>query len=514
MKIRSIVDVSTEKPTFDDVKEWHAEHLSTNVIDFDDPKPYGVYEEGKFAGIFQCTSRGAQKLFMKAKPKNIIDIATLTSVYRPGPLAAGVDKLYIDAQSGKEYDWGDLRINEILKDTRGCIVFQEQVMLIAEKCAGFAKGECDEVRRAIMKRSISTGADLKKKADDLREKFVKGCIANEYTEQVSNKLYDALLYYAGYGFNKSHAVAYAIDSFYCAWLMTYYESAWLTAYVESMLNNPKAKARAFGELRHLGYNIVPLDVNEAGEGWRVLSGKKFMPSLYTCKGIGASAIDELIALRPFKTIEELLWNDDGSWRLSKFNRRALEALIKVRAFGSLDCVGDGEEHIFASYRHMHEVVIENNDAIKKSSRKDPHQGRKTFYELARALRADCSDEWSRKELAQNQVEVLGSFDVWTLFEPEVMQKLNEKDVKPIDELESGDEEIVWLCVQDCTLKKTKNGKSYVQLTVIGGEGSPKRLNVWGSSSVASFEPFGLYVADTKSDDFGYSTTSWKLKRVR
>jgi len=116
-------------PTFDQIKAWYETHLAPNVINFDDPKPYEVYARGRWAGIFQCTGTGAQRLFVRAQPKSVIDIATLTSIYRPGPLAAKVDKLYLEAKNeGKEIEWGDKRINEILKKTFSCLTGDAKVM--------------------------------------------------------------------------------------------------------------------------------------------------------------------------------------------------------------------------------------------------------------------------------------------------------------------------------------------------------------------------------------------------
>lgn len=201
-KVKSVSKVES-KPTFDEIKSWFDERMHPSKIDFDDPAPYEVYSKGKFAGVFQCTQPGAQRLFMNAKPEGVIEVATLTSIYRPGPLAANVDKLYIESKQGKQYDWGDKRINEILAPTNGLLIFQEQVMLLAEKCAGFPKDRCDEVRRAIMKRSISGGEAAKKAAQETREGFVNGCIANGYSESVANGLYDRILFFAGYGFNKT-----------------------------------------------------------------------------------------------------------------------------------------------------------------------------------------------------------------------------------------------------------------------------------------------------------------------
>jgi hypothetical protein len=164
--------------------------------------------------VHNCTGTGAQKLFVKAKPHSIIDIATLTSIYRPGPLAAHVDKLYIKAQEGERFDWGDERISEILSTTKGLLIFQEQVMLLAEKCAGFPKDKCDEVRRAIMKRSISGGEEAKKAAQETRDSFVEGCINNGYDRAVANNLYDKILFFAGYGFNKSLYFCQPVNSYF------------------------------------------------------------------------------------------------------------------------------------------------------------------------------------------------------------------------------------------------------------------------------------------------------------
>ncbi len=127
--------------------------------------------------------------------------------------------------------------------------------------------------------------------------------------------------------SNSHAVAYAIDSFWCAWLMTYYEEQWMCSYLEAYSKSPEKRAKAFGEARALGYNIVPIDINQAALGWTALPGKKLMPSMTSVKGVGDTAVEEIMAQRPFNSIEEMLWNEDGSWRPSKYNKKSMEALI-------------------------------------------------------------------------------------------------------------------------------------------------------------------------------------------
>lgn len=339
--------------------------------------------------------------------------------------------------------------------------------------------------------------------------------------------------------SNSHAVAYAIDSFWCAWLLTYYEEQWLSAYLESMSNSPLKRAKAFGEVRALGYQIVPIDINHAGIGWTVLPGKKLMPSMTSLKGVGDAAVEELMQLRPIESIEQLLYNEDGSWRLSKFNKKALEALIKVKAFESVNCVGP--DKIFKSYKHMYwtlmgeyseevtrtrkgvtetvEVVRDHATLIKRSTAKDPLEGKKNFYELARKY-AEGATEWTHLEFAEFQVQYFGSSDVTTMFDNSLFQKLDEKGIKPIEELEIGQTDLVWFVTAMLAskkggepsaglLKKTKTGKTYVQIFATGPSGKPSRLNIWGSAEL--LEPYKLCVAEVKRDDFGLSTTKWKLK---
>ena len=192
------------RPTFADVKKWYEENLSPNVIDFDDQKVYeNVYHQGKFAGIFQLTEKGAQRLFEKGKPCSIVDIATLTSIYRPGPLAADVDKLYLEAKAKPDnVEYVHPNVKNVLSETYGCIIFQESVMEIAHHMAGFPRSECDKVRKAIMKRSISGAGEAKKKMEELKQKFIDGCEKNGLERSKGDHLFEQLAYFAGYGFNK------------------------------------------------------------------------------------------------------------------------------------------------------------------------------------------------------------------------------------------------------------------------------------------------------------------------
>lgn len=153
--------------------------------------------------VHNCTESGAQRLFKKAKPTSITDIAALTSVYRPGPLAAKVDELYLGAKAEPEkIKYVHPLVKQVLEETYGCVIFQESVMECAHIVAGFPRSECDKVRKAIMKRSISGADEAKKKIIELKQKFIKGSVERGLTESDADSLFETLAFFSGYGFNK------------------------------------------------------------------------------------------------------------------------------------------------------------------------------------------------------------------------------------------------------------------------------------------------------------------------
>jgi DNA polymerase-3 subunit alpha len=499
-----------KNPTFKHVKDWYAKNIAPDVIDTRDQEVYkNVYHEGRFAGIFQVVNAGAQRLFKRCKPESITDLAALTSIYRPGPLAAGVDKIYNTAKSNPEnVDYRHESIKEVLEDTYGAIVFQEQIMQLCNVVAGFPKKDCDHIRRALLKRTAAKAGAQKAEAVALKKQFVEGAVGNGVNAHVASELFEKILFFSGYGFNKSHAVAYSMVSYQCAWLMTYYESEWLCAYLESMSHNPRKRSKAFSEVRSLGYKIVPLDINHATRKWTILEGKKFMPSFLSCKGVGGSAITEIIRNRPYKDMEDMLWNEDGTWRHSKFNKKALDALIRVRAFESMKIVGDGRK--FNSYKQLHDIVINHNTEIKKTLKREPLRGKNRFNEL---LLEKCdTEEWTRAELVRNSIDLFGSFDASTVVEPELSQKLRDKGIVSIDELSEGPKDLYWFVVGKATQKLTKNNKPYLLIEALGEGGGKTRVYCWGYRPGEELPPYSLCVAEVEANDFG-SKTFWRALKV-
>jgi len=496
-----------DNPTFAQIKAWFDKHMDPKNIDLNDQKVYEyVYHEGRFAGIFQLANAGAQRLFMKAKPRSIIDIATLTSIYRPGPLAANVDKLYIESKNNPDsIDYQHPLIEKVLKSTYNCIIFQEQTMRLCSVVAGFPEAETDTIRRNIMKRTAAKKDAGDEEARQAKKEFVIGAVKNGVAEKIAGELYDKVLHFSGYGFNMAHAASYAIDSYYCAWLLTYYEEEWLCAYLESMSGTDDKRAKAFSEVKAMGYNIVNVDINYATKSWTILDGKKFMPSFLSCKGIGEAAVDEIIENRPYKSLEEMLWYPTGQWRHSKFNKRTLEGLIAIKAFDSLECIGP--DKTFNNYKQMHEVLINRNNEIKKWTKKNPTAGMEAF-KSAMIETAEIED-WTRRELVDNAIKFLGSFNPATLVPDYILRKFEERGIKPIDEIESSD--VYWFVVTDVKQKKTKNGKPYLLLTTSGLAGQSKRIFCWGWDGRTDIPIYSVCISEITVDDFGCKTFVSKVK---
>jgi DNA polymerase III subunit alpha len=496
-----------ENPSFEQVLDWYNKNISPSCINFDDQNVYqNIYHAGRWAGVFQCTQRGAQALFKRAKPESIVDLATLTSIYRPGPLGAKVDKLYIQNKKHPDIvEYGHPLIEDVLKETYGCIIFQEQVMGLCHHVAGIPKDECNAMRK--MMKPVSSGNENIDKAKKLQEKFIKGAMKNGVSQSVAKSLYEKILFFAGYGFNKSHAVSYAINSYHCAWFMTYYEEEWVKAYLEAASGNPKKLTKAVSEVKGLGYKIMPIDVNYAEKTWTTVGDKKLMPSFLSCKGIGGAAVDEILQNRPYDSIENLLWNEDGSWKHSRFNKKALESLIKIRGLNSVNVVG--ENKTFSSYKQMLNVMESGYGDFKKSTKRNPKVGMTNFYQVL--SETDREQEWSQKDLMDFESKLLGSVNVEALLSEKLMEKLKQKNIKSIDDWSQKD--YYWFMVTAANRKLTKNKKPYFLLNGIASTGKTSKIFCWGISENAEIKPYSFCVAEIDKNDFGCSTKWHRVKIV-
>lgn len=309
--------------------------------------------------------------------------------------------------------------------------------------------------------------------------------------------------------SNSHAFAYAIDSYYCAYLQTHFESEWCCAYLESVSSSADKLAKAISEVKALGYKVGKLDVNLSTDGWTSISDQKIVvPSFLSCKGVGETAIEEILQKRPYKNIYDLLWESDGSWKHSKFNKKALESLIKVGGLDSLGEVGDGKT--FKNYRHMHRVVIEHMDELKKSPKKDPGYGKRRLQELVEEFNE--IEDWTRQEKLDMTQDLLGNFDISLILPQSKQEFLDGKGVKSIDHLHNG-KDLAWFIVVEVQQKKTKNKKDYLMLRAVGDENKVHRIFLWGAKDPSIVPVNNAYISEVERSDFGLATNPWKLRKI-
>ena len=270
-------------PSFLEIRDWFDKYLNCRFVEQDDPKVWAhVYHQRRKVGVFQFTAEGARRFCEDAKPTSIIELAALTAIYRPGPLKANVHKKYVnDKQRADQIEYAHPIIKEVLGPTFGHVTFQEQFMILAQKLAGFSPGESDKLRKTLVKKSLDTIGKKGDEREEARLKFVKGSWEiNGVPESVSQELWERIEFFSVYGFNLSHAVAYAIGSYYSAWLHTYYETDWLATVLQSENGNPKNLAKAISEIKAMGYSVSTPDVNESGLEWVWSKNKKsFIPPL-------------------------------------------------------------------------------------------------------------------------------------------------------------------------------------------------------------------------------------------
>ena len=204
-----------ENPTFEQIQEYYNNHLHPDKIDLNDKQVYkNIFHKGKWAGIFQFTEAGAQNFCTKAKPNNIINISAITSIYRPGPLKANVHRKFVNAKkNAHKIQYDHPIIKEILGPTFNFVIFQEQFMLLAQKLGGFTPGESDKLRKTLVKKSLDTLGGKASERDIAKEKFVRGAKKlHGIDEKITIDLWETIEAFSVYGFNKAHAIAYAIDS--------------------------------------------------------------------------------------------------------------------------------------------------------------------------------------------------------------------------------------------------------------------------------------------------------------
>lgn len=498
--------------SFEEIKDWYYQKLHPDNNPLTDPKVYeNVYWNGHYTGIFQFVQPNVQRFMAEMKPRSIIDIATATSIFRPGPLSIDADKLYLNNRKNPDKVlYKHPLLKEVLEDTAGLIVFQEQLQLIYNRLAGVPLEETDAVRKAFTKKDLANKEKAVAIRLEMREDFANKCLAaNDIPKSVSYDIFDEMQKYLAYSFNKSHAVAYAIISWQCSWFLTYYPDEWVTTYIDycsttkgKQTGKEDPKAVALSEAKGLGYTVGKPDINLSEKDYTIQENR-LIPSFASLKFVGATVLGEISEYRPYTTLESLLFNPDDSWRHSRFNRRALSTLVRLEAFGSMDLVGEGKE--FQNYRQLHYVVVEKADQLKRacSNKKKTHkEDLRQYIEEAKLL-----PDWSMEEKVVFSRELSGSVDLALIVTPEIAEYFEKQNIGSIDELEDEDQ-WVWCIVKSSLVAKTKSAKpkDYLRMKVYGQSGQDKTVFCWNFKP-AKDKPIPentLIIGRFKQSDFGMS----------
>jgi DNA polymerase-3 subunit alpha len=311
------------------IEKRHGVKVVLEDLPLEDPKAYEIFSKGFTSGVFQFESPGMRDVLMRYQPTRIEDLTALNALYRPGPMKGGMLDDFIERKHGRKavaYDLPELR--PVLEETYGVILYQEQVMQISSRVAGYSLGEADILRRAMGK----------KKAEEMaaqRERFIRGALERGFPQRKVEKIFDLMEQFAGYGFNKSHSAAYAFLAFVTAYLKAHYPVDFMAALLTSETGNPAKIAKYINECRDMGITVLAPDVNSSDWSFTPV-GEAIRFGLGAVKNLGPAAVEAIRAAREqvgrFRSIYQFCEVVD----MASINRRMIESLIRAGAMDSFE----------------------------------------------------------------------------------------------------------------------------------------------------------------------------------
>jgi len=476
-----------KNPTFADIKSYYDNTLHPDVIDFDDQDVYtNIFHDGRWAGVFQFTEQGAQSFCKRAKPRSIVDISAITSIFRPGPLSAGVDKDYVSAKNDPDsVDYPNKYVKEDTEETYGFLVFQEQIAKIAHRIGqDLSLDEGNKLRKVLIKRD----PESKKTTEKLFKKFADGAAKKGIPASDATEMWEKFEYFSGYGFNKSHAVSYSILSYQCAWLLNYFPAEWMAAFLDKEPETRKEKAISIAKGQ--GFDIMPLNVNLSGDVWEISEdGKTLIQPLTSIKGFGDKAMKEVLDHRPFNTIEEFLFHPRVLY--SKLNKKNLDVLCRS---GALECLQDPR---FAGDKHFWTAVA----VLRPRKLKD----------LLFNIESDeqrMEGDFNKEEQINNLVELIGQFPIREVMPESTIQRLAEREIPAIGDFDPEEDDVVWFIPRKLIKKKTKRGSTYLIIECVDNTSAITKIKCWNFKESTDIYINRPYVGRVEYDEqWGFSTRS-------
>ena len=313
------------------VKKHRGIDIDVDKIPLDDKATFDELCKGNCAGVFQLESSGMRQLMVQLQPHNIEDIMALISLYRPGPMGSGMDKLYIDRKHGRsKISYDHPKLEKVLGPSLGVMLYQEDVLGVARELAGFSSAEADDLRKVI-------GKKLMDKIAMFRAKFVEGCVKNSnILPEKANKIYSDIEYFGGYGFNRAHAASYAMISYTTAYLKTNYTTEYMAALMSSVVGNKDKQAFYLADCRKLDLEVMPPSINKSGVDFDVIEDKKIIFGLSAIDGIGYTIAETIVKNKNL----EYPYNN-----MYDFFRRCDPSILKKSTLSHLAAAGAFDELI-------------------------------------------------------------------------------------------------------------------------------------------------------------------------
>ncbi len=491
LKTLTVIDgaIKLIKKRFDVDVNWAA-------LGMDDEEVYKTIQSGHTLGLFQIESAGMQQLAAKLKPSGFEDVVAMLALYRPGPMESGMLDDFVERKHGRaEITYMLPELEPILEPTYGVIVYQEQVMQIVQTIGGFSLGKADMIRRAM-------GKKKKEIMDEAKKEFVEGAVENGFDKTISSELFDLIIKFAGYGFNKSHSAAYAMITYQTAWLKTHYPQEFMASLLTSEQDKTEKVVKYIDELKHLNIELLPPSLENSYDefsGGQTKDGKDaIIYGLGAIKGAGHVAIKCIIDAREEKPFENL---SDFVSRIDPFkvNKKVIEAFIKS---GSMDFFG-----------YSRRAMIEQIDTILEGSQKAAQA-----KELARSslfgddeeltsmkISINHANEYSLKDMLALEKESLGLYVSGHPLD-DFKEEIDKIDYTLSSELEHCADESTALMVgkvEEVTTKISKKGNKFAIITLMDFHGSVEitafSKHVQALDELDTEKPLAFKVAIQKND---------------
>ena len=439
--------------------------FAVNQIPDDDPETFAMLAEGKTQGVFQLESAGMTSVCVNMKASSIEDITAIVALYRPGPMDS-IPTFIANKLDSRKVTYKTPLLEPILKVTYGCIVYQEQVIEIFRSLGGYTMGQADNIRRAISKKKMKViEAERKIFVYGDPKQNITGCIGHGVPEAVAQSIYDEIVDFANYAFNKAHAVCYAVVAYQTAYLKCHYPRQYMAALMTSVLDSAEKISGYIAECKEIGIPTLPPDINRSDDHF-IVEGDCIRFGLGAVKNVGHGLIRTMVGKRneggPFKTLEEFL-ERMGEGEL---NKRAVENLIKC---GAMDCFGYHRSELLSVYESMMDSV--------SSSRRKNLEGQMGLFSMLSEEDAAASvpipkkAEFPRAELMAMEKETTGIYISGHPMD-DYRNYLKDTSVVPIsaltgEESQFKDEQIVSIAgiVQTVKMKMTRNNSMMAYVTV-------------------------------------------------